>query len=65
MPGLPIVAVPHPIGGLKPEEVQRKAEMAIEEIVHVLTSPRDVLEKEYTGKYPAQKAAFKPKPIFT
>ena len=67
MPGLPIVTVPHPLGGLKPEEVHRKAEMPIEEIVHVLTTPRDMLEKQYTGKYPEQKAAFKPKPkpIFT
>ena len=65
MPGLPIVTVPHPMGGLKPEEVRRKAEMAIEEIVHVLTSPREVLDKEYTGNYPEQKAVFRPKPIFT
>lgn len=36
MPQLPIVAVPHPLGGLKPEEVAKKARIAFDAIVRLL-----------------------------
>ncbi len=38
IPALPLVIVPHPIGGLGPEEVKAKAERAIGEVVKALTS---------------------------
>ena len=33
MPGLPIVIIPHPLGGLRPEEVAAKSKFAFEEIL--------------------------------
>ena len=33
MPGLPLVIVPHPPGGLKPEEVIQKADTIIEDMI--------------------------------
>ena len=32
MPRLPIVSIPHPVGGLKPEEVAKRASVALHEI---------------------------------
>ncbi len=32
MPRLPIVLIPHPVGGLKPEEVAERALVALHEI---------------------------------
>ena len=37
---LPIVFIPHPIGGLKPELVTTKAETALPDIVASLTEAR-------------------------
>lgn len=37
---LPITFIPHPVGGLKPDLVTKKAEVAIDEIVTALTQPR-------------------------
>jgi len=39
MPDLPVVAVPHPLGGERPERMLAKAEQAIEAIAGFLTSP--------------------------
>jgi hypothetical protein len=36
MPSLPMVIIPHPVGGLKPEEVAEKARVASQEVVSVL-----------------------------
>jgi hypothetical protein len=36
MPDLCMVTVPHPLGGLKPEEVDKKAEMTFQKIVRIL-----------------------------
>jgi len=33
MPRLPLLPVPHPVGGLKPEEVRAKADLIIEGII--------------------------------
>ncbi|MFH1484865.1 MAG: hypothetical protein ABIH46_02245, partial [Chloroflexota bacterium] len=65
-PAMPIVAVPHPFGNLKRDEVRRIADSVADEIVHVLTTPTEKLVVEYRDKYvrrgaraaqPAQKAA--------
>ncbi len=39
MPSLPLVILPHPIGGLKAEEVINKADGIIDEIVGMLCNP--------------------------
>jgi hypothetical protein len=39
MPHLPIVVIPHPLGGLKPEEVRERAERAVEEILNAIFFP--------------------------
>jgi hypothetical protein len=36
MPCLPIVAIPHPLGGLSPEEVTHRARLAFKEIMKLL-----------------------------
>jgi hypothetical protein len=33
MPSLPVVIVPHPIGGLKPDEVRAKADLILKDII--------------------------------
>lgn len=50
VPGLPIVVIPHPLGGQAPEDVDRKAEMAVKEIVRVLTSPGAQLAEEFAQR---------------
>ncbi|MDP2951857.1 MAG: hypothetical protein Q8O76_00895, partial [Chloroflexota bacterium] len=62
---LPIVAFPHPMGGLRQEEVWQRADQVIEELLHVLTERREKLAQEYRGRYPQPKSTFKPKPLFT
>jgi hypothetical protein len=37
MPDLAIVVVPHPVGGIDPKEVERKADNIIEDIIKSLT----------------------------
>lgn len=36
MPFLPIAIIPHPLGGLKPEEVVEKAKVALKEVLRIL-----------------------------
>jgi hypothetical protein len=36
MPRLPMAVIPHPLGGLKPEEVAEKARLAFQEIEKIL-----------------------------
>ena len=36
MPTLPIVTVPHPVGGLSPGQVEKKADQALEDVVQAL-----------------------------
>jgi hypothetical protein len=40
MPHLPMVVIPHPLGGLKPEEVEERAKGAVEEILKNHLPPR-------------------------
>ena len=43
MPNLAILTVPHPIGGIDLKEVVKKADDALEEMIEVLTMPREKL----------------------
>lgn len=51
LPGLPLVTVPHPMGDVSPAEVRTRAADAIQEIVAVITTPREELLAEYRGRY--------------
>ncbi|MBI2848916.1 MAG: hypothetical protein HYX88_02160 [Chloroflexi bacterium] len=51
MPGLPVVVIRHPIGGIAMPEVHQAADGAVEEVVHVLTTPWETLATEYRGRY--------------
>ncbi len=64
MPGLPLVVIPHPLGGLRPEEVRARADGAIEEVVYVLTQPPEKLAAEYRDQKVEPKGKFRPKPLF-
>ena len=39
MPRLPIAVIPHPLGGLKPEEVEGRAKGAVEKILNAIFFP--------------------------
>ena len=39
LPSLPLVVVPHPLGGLDAAAVRAKADKAIDEIIRLLTEP--------------------------
>lgn len=43
MPHLAIVVVPHPIGGIGLDEVKKKAHLAMEDMISILTMPRENL----------------------
>lgn len=43
LPSLPLVIVPHPLGGLGAEAVKVKADKAIDDIIRLLTEPREKL----------------------
>lgn len=65
MPSLPLVVIPHPLAGLKPDEVRARAEAALADVIHVLTRPRVALSQEYRGRiYPQPKKIFRAKPLF-
>ena len=63
-PTMPIVIFPHPLGGLRKEEVRAKADKTLEEVLHVLTEKREKLAEEYRGRYPQPRSIFKPKSVF-
>jgi len=48
---LPVVAIPHPLLGMGDREVASLARKAVEQAVHVLTTPPARLTSEYTGWY--------------
>ncbi len=64
IPAIPIVFLAHPLGGLRREEVQAKADCVVDEVLHVLTGKRETLAAEYRGQYPRPKSLVRPKPIF-
>ena len=47
MPGLPIVVVAHPVGGIAPEQARALGDGAVEEVRRILTSDADSLRREY------------------
>lgn len=65
MPALPLATIPHPLGSLSPEQVRHHAEAVLAEVVHILTTPRHQLNKEYRGQSPESKGVFRPKSLFT
>jgi hypothetical protein len=50
MPGLPLVVVPHPLGGIPYEEVKKKARSAVQEIVERATRVQQTAEAEKKEK---------------
>ena len=53
LPELPLVIVEHPMAGIREEVVKEKAEAAVEEVLYVLTKPKEILESEFIDKqYP-------------
>lgn len=51
LPGLPIATVPHPMGDVTAEEVQRRAAVFVDQVIHVLTTDAEALESEYTDRF--------------
>ena len=50
MPGLPIATVPHPMADQSPQQVAEIARQVLPELLHILTSDSETLEKEYKEK---------------
>jgi len=66
MPGLPIVVVPHPVGGIPPEAARALADGAIEEVHRVLTGDAETLRREYRERaYLPPRRVVQPKTLFT
>lgn len=51
MGGIPIATIPHPLAGIEPEEVKRKANSVAEEVIHILAQPADRLAQEYRSRF--------------
>lgn len=41
MANLPMVIVPHPIGGIDPKEVAKKADDAFEDVIKAISAPQE------------------------
>ncbi len=50
MPALPMVQVPHPLGGQKHEAIMEKAEKALAQVVQMLTISEAELMQQWLGK---------------
>ncbi len=57
MGSVPIVVIPHPLAGNKPDVVQEKAAAVVDEILAILIQPAEKLAEEYRGRFlkPADK----------
>jgi hypothetical protein len=66
MPGLPIVAIPHPMAGRSAESVGEVADQAFAEIEHALTADAGSLAAEYRGKTlpSASRSKLRYRPVF-
>ena len=63
MPTLAIVTVPHPVGGLPPGQVEKKADQAIKEVIQaLLEGGGKILDEKKVNK--PQKQAFRVKSLF-
>lgn len=51
MSGEPLVVVTHPLADNQPDEVARKAEAIVEEVVSVLSEPAETLAKRYRDRF--------------
>lgn len=51
VPGLPIVVVPHPMGDVVAAEVEARARIMVEQVIHVLTTDAAKLESEYADRF--------------
>lgn len=49
MPYLAMVVIPHPLGGLRPEEVEAKARSAVQDIVLAISLSLEELKKRSTS----------------
>ena len=58
---LPIVVVPHPVGGRDPALVKKKGEQIAEQCVRVLTTPAEALAREFKDKQYPLPAAVMPR----
>lgn len=47
MPGLPIVVVPHPVGGIPPARARALADAALDEVRRILTGDAEALRRAY------------------
>ncbi|HYB20811.1 MAG TPA: UGSC family (seleno)protein, partial [Thermodesulfobacteriota bacterium] len=63
MASLPIVTVPHPVGGLPPAQVEKKADQALEDVVRALLGGGGKVSDETEGGRP-RKQTFKAKSLF-
>jgi len=63
MPTLPIVTVPHPVGGLRPGEVEKKADQILEDVVQALLGGGGKTGGEERADRPRKKP-LKPKALF-
>ena len=50
LPGLPFVLIKHPLAGIGENEVKKKGEQIYDEVVEILSSPRDKLESTFRAK---------------
>ena len=66
MPGLPIAAIPHPMAGQPEEYVAGAAERVYQELLYILTTDSESLEREYSEKVvqPKKKSRLKHKAVF-
>lgn len=46
MPHIPILVIPHPLGGLKPQEVEERAKGVVDEIINTIFLPVHTLKGE-------------------
>jgi len=64
-PTLPFSLVPHPVGGIPPETVAARADAAIDQIVHALTTSAErISAEEKERKYPEPKSKVRHRPVF-
>lgn len=54
IPGLPLVVVQHPVGGLKRQEAGQRIVPVVQELVEALTLPPEQLAPRFDGRYLGQ-----------
>jgi len=66
MPGLPILVVPHPVGGIPPERARAMGDGIVAEVRRVLTADAEALRREFRERaYLSPRRTVQHKPIFT